>query len=228
MFKKIINAIFDFASPKQCLVCGALIENISRNYICLKCQDSMPFAPLGSEIIKKILGNFSAAELYIDEAVSLMGISSNSNYMNLIYSLKYQGLPKIGEDLGLLLANVMMKDKLDDFDFIQPVPIHKAKERERTYNQSLSIAKSISKLSGKPIHEDYAIRKVYTQTQTKLSAEDRHKNVDNIFKIKENPYKKVLLVDDVLTTGATINNLAKAFKNTGVEKVTIATLVFIT
>lgn len=227
MFKKIINAIFDFASPKQCMVCGALIENISRNYLCLKCQDSMPYAPQGKEIIKKLYGNFSSTELYIDDAVSLMGINSNSDYMNLIYSLKYQGLPKVGEEMGLLLAQVMMKDKLDDFDCIQPVPIHKVKERERTYNQSLSIAKSISKLSGKPV-QNLAIRKVYTQTQTKLSAEERYKNVDNIFKIKENPYKKVLLVDDVLTTGATINNLAQAFKNNGVEKVSIATLVFIT
>lgn len=187
----------------------------------------MNLAPNSDEILKRLLANFGKEKMAIDNAVALMEISTLSPYMNLVYNFKFSGLKYIAYELGNMLGEIIIKEGMGQIDFIQPVPIHKARFRERGYNQSEYIAKGISEVINKPLLTDIATRNVYTATQTKLSKQQRKENVKNVFKIKDNKYKRVLIVDDVLTTGSTLNNLAMAFKHKEYENVEVASLVFI-
>lgn len=219
--------ILDFIAPRHCLVCGELLGEFRNDYICNQCIDNIPYSSDSNIILKRLLMNFGNLDMAVDKAMALMEVSTLSPYMNLIYDLKYAGLKQIGTELGYMLGEVILKDGGGDVDFIQPVPIHKARIRERGYNQSDYIAKGISKVINKPMITDIASRKIYTGTQTKLSGEQRQKNVKDIFEIKNNNYNRVLIVDDVLTTGSTLNNLAMAFKHKEYENVEIASIVFI-
>lgn len=146
--------------------------------------------------------------------------------MKAIYELKYFGNRRVGYDLGRILGNKLQSElSLGQYQAIQALPLHKAKERERTYNQSLYIAKGISEVANLPII-DCAKRTINTTTQTQLSANDRQKNVKDIFKMKKRlKHESILLVDDVLTTGATVNSLAKVLKENGAKTIGVATIV---
>ena len=101
-------------------------------------------------------------------------------------------------------------------DCLIPVPLHAKREKERGYNQSLMICQGIHEVTGIPIGEKYLVREVYTETQTHKSAEERFKNVQDIFEVRyadELKGKHVLLVDDVLTTGATLESCAHQLEN---------------
>ena len=96
-------------------------------------------------------------------------------------------------------------------DYLIPVPLHPKRERQRGYNQSLMIAQGIHGVTGIPIGDKYLVRGIYTETQTHKTAEERFKNVKDIFEVHfadELKGKHVLLIDDVLTTGATLESCA--------------------
>lgn len=107
-------------------------------------------------------------------------------------------------------------------DFIIPVPLHKKKLKERGFNQSAVFAREVSKYLHIPCKENCLLRKKYTQTQTKLDAEERQTNVSNAFGIhngKEINNCKILLVDDLITTGATMNECAKILLAAGAKSI---------
>jgi len=142
--------------------------------------------------------------------------------------VKYQGFKKLGFSLGILLGKLLQNNGSNDYDFIVPVPIHHAKERERGFNQSDIISLGISSVLAIPFNSKLINRKDYTQTQTLLSKQERLENVSNVFtsynKQVDLRNKKCLLVDDVLTTGSTINFAAKALINCNAERVDGATI----
>lgn len=221
-----LQNILDFAMPRTCLVCGKVfaIKDDGR-YICQACIDEIPYAPASDVIIAKMMEQFGKSELFFDTATCLLDMKRGIQYMELIYALKYYGLRHVGHELGVLLGQLLQKEDTAIYDFIQPVPIHKTKQRQRTYNQSLYIANGISSQLGVPV-KNMAIRTINTETQTKLSHHERSQNVANVFQVKPHTEgKAVLLIDDVITTGATINNLAKEFKYAGYESVGVASLV---
>jgi len=138
--------------------------------------------------------------------------------------LKYEGKQEIGLYFGELFGNELKESGFcESIDCIIPVPLHKKRHRERGFNQSLCIAQGLSKATGLEIDNDSVKRIVYTKTQTKKSKMERFGNVDHIFKLNENhslTNKHVLLIDDVITTGATIESLAQALES--VEGITIS------
>ena len=142
--------------------------------------------------------------------------------MDLIYGLKYTGIYQIGLELGYLLGKQIKSNR---YDIISPVPIHSARKRERGFNQSEAIVEGIIKV--KDIHFEKSLlkRKKYTQTQTMLSAEERKRNVSKVFSINDKidiNNKRILLVDDVLTTGSTLNNCATELLKNGARRVDAA------
>ncbi len=226
----IINAIGDFIAPAHCQVCGKKTGDDNRDieFLCLACTDAMPFAPNPDEIFSNLIETFPKDGLYLSKAASLLSLAEEDGYDNLIYNLKYQGIHKIGVGLGIMLGRRLKILHFDNFDYIVPVPIHHARERERGYNQSLYIAMGVSQALGIDYPKDIIRRKRYTQTQTKLNARDRMNNIsDSIGPGKgsaEIINKSVLLVDDVLTTGSTLNACAGALLEIGASRVEAATL----
>jgi ComF family protein len=220
--------VMEFAAPRYCLLCGMLIEvNTADNpYLCSKCEDAIAFAPDSQTILTRIWDSFGSENTYLNRANALITLKDNVRIMELIYNMKYTGIRNIGTVLGRKLGRILIKENNTDYDIIHPVPIHYVRKRERGFNQSYYIAKGISEVINVPIFTQNLFRTEYTQTQTMLNHKERATNMlDKFDSMKSLNQQKLLLVDDVITTGATINNCAKSAKLAGASFVGAASLV---
>ena len=146
----------------------------------------------------------------------------------LIHNIKYSGFRKAGIYFGKLLGNRLHSDeRINKFDYILPVPLHNAKLRERGYNQAYLIAQGLSETLNIKISENFLIRKKNTESQTRLSVSERQKNVKDAFEIlKVDNYRnnKFIIVDDVITSGATIKEIRQLLFNYGIQEIFIVSL----
>jgi len=147
---------------------------------------------------------------------------------DLIHGFKYHSLKRSGRFLSEHLRyNQGILKYMQQFDFILPVPLHPLRKRERGYNQSEVIAEVLSRISGLPLLIKVLQRKRYTVTQTKMDSEQRKKNLHGAFALNKNEDargKKYLLVDDVFTTGSTLDTCAEILKSSGAAGVGAITL----
>jgi ComF family protein len=239
----------DFFYPPTCLVCGDKINLnykieldknkietsphiISTEFCCSKCKSNITFAGSKDEIILDIISNYEQSNLAITNAVSLFKNSKDLPIINLIYGLKYRGYTRIGLEYGEWLGEVVVSEGLIanniSYNYIVPVPIHKIQKRERGFNQSDFIARGISKVLDVEIVFDLLKRIKYTSSQTQLDLKGRLQNMENAFVLNKKydvAGKKILLVDDVLTTGSTLNNCALILLENKAKQVDIATLL---
>jgi ComF family protein len=146
----------------------------------------------------------------------------------LIHQLKYRGKRSIGHRLGGMLGALIASDGgSGDLDMIVPVPLHPSREKERGYNQSALVASAMEARLGVRVRTDQMVRTRRTATQTQLNAAERAKNVAGAFEVKSPESvrgQEILLVDDVLTTGATVNACTEALLNAGAGRVCLAAL----
>ncbi len=162
-----------------------------------------------NEAVKKFYGKvdiqFASAFLYFNK---------KGMVQELIHNLKYKGHQEIGTVLGQWYVEDLKELQMEiPFDAVIPVPLHKKKFKERGYNQVTTFGKAIASGFEIPFDENLLIRKVYSKTQSKKNLLGRSENIENIFDVKfnETNYNKhFLIVDDVLTTGATIEACSRA------------------
>ncbi len=164
-----------------------------------------------------------APENHIDDFLSAFLFDQNTPVQSVIHSLKYNGKFKIGIFLGKTAAQIL-STKLQNWeaDFIIPVPLFHSKKAERGYNQSFYIAKGLSLILNIPVKANLTKRIRYTETQTALSLEERKENMLNAFDLKKRKSiegSKIILVDDVITTGSTVRECGKTLKRNGAVKV---------
>ena len=240
-----VRHFIDFFYPCVCLVCGEKINLnykinfdkskietnpyiVSTEFCCAKCKSQVTFAGNKYEIVLDIISNYNEYNFAITNAISLFKNTADMPIINLIYGLKYKGFISIGLEYGKWLADVLVAENMINYDYITPVPIHPARRRERGYNQSDFIAIGINKILNNKIAFDLLKRTKYTSSQTQLSQTERMKNMINVFVLNKKydvNKKKILLVDDVLTTGATLNNCALTLLENGAKQVDVATLL---
>lgn len=189
--------------PRLCVVCGkCLLE--SEKYICSACLADLPFVDNSRGTEESILdaypASFRPCRFY-----SLFYYYKYSEYRRLIFALKYRSRKKIGIYLGRMLGACLPADS--GIDAIIPVPLHFRREKERGFNQALQIAIGMREVTGLEIYADVLTRVKDNASQTGKAAGERRENVENLFKL-QNPMKvtgkHILLVDDVMTTGATL------------------------
>jgi ComF family protein len=166
------------------------------------------------------------AEGYISDLVSCFVFEKEGPLQLIAHSLKYQEYKSIGIRLGKEIGK-LIKDWGIEVDLIIPVPLHRIKHRERGYNQSEFIAHGIRSVINRPIVINAISRTRYTQTQTKLNLDERRRNMEEAFKMVPSTSKKLngkicLLVDDVITTGATTISCAKEIIASGTAKIIAA------
>jgi ComF family protein len=214
--------------PEICVTCGDKLVS-QEKFICLKCLFDLPrtnFHNLpGNKVEEQFWGR-----VRIERAASFFFFRKGSRYQKLIHNLKYKGLKELGEVAGKYYGSDLAESPgFSSIDVIIPVPLHPKKERKRGYNQSEWIAKGLGTAINKPVETGNLKRLVYKETQTRKSKFERWKNVEGIFGI-DNPAKlenkHVLLVDDVLTTGATIEACCSVLQKVPGIKISIATLAF--
>ena len=212
------NYIFDFFLPRFCPGCNKkLLSN--EEPVCEECLNSILIAD-DNLIQNEFKRKFSSTNI-ISGFYSKYIFEADKTLQNIVHSLKYNKQFRIGTFLGEILAEgIILKNWM--IDLILPVPIHHLKKAERGYNQSDFIVKGMSK----GLKISYSARTVkrirYTETQTNLKLQERAKNVENAFKVtnsKKIKNKNILLVDDVITTGATTLECAKVLMNAGAEKI---------
>ena len=151
----------------------------------------------------------------------------SSDMKTIIHEFKYYGKTHLSGNLGTAVGKLVLENKqLSKADFIVPVPLHKVRLRSRGFNQSELLSEKISKVTGISYVSDQLIRERYTETQTNLPVSKRAKNVEGAFLIKDEKIfnkKRVILVDDVITTGSTILECMKVLKSGGAEEVMAVT-----
>ena len=222
-----MNILNDFIAlffPEYCFACQAPLVR-GEKYLCTGCISALPrstFDPAQDSIIRRRLANIQRLEF----AFSFLKFIKGGKTQKIMHHLKYNNYPGIGIMLGRWFGHEL-KRMLPPCDVIVPVPLHQKKQRERGYNQSEKIAEGISETVGIPVGHDVAIRTVHSGTQTRKSRQERWKNVATIFQITDAEAvagKHILIVDDIITTGATLEALALELQNAGVHKISVATL----
>lgn len=176
-------------------------------------------AHVENEFYKKLYGR-----IRIKCVMALFKFSKNSRVQQLLHALKYNNHPEIGTKLGRVYGSILSNYK-EEFDLIVPVPLHRNRQRTRGYNQSAEFGKGLAESLGIPCEDGIVERVTITETQTKKTKLRRWKNVREVFVIKapEKIFeKRILLVDDVITTGATLEACANEFLKNGCKEIGIA------
>ena len=162
--------------------------------------------------------------------MAMLYFRKGTKVQNLMHSLKYKGKTAVGVKLGNLLGEKLkLSTDYKDIDLIVPVPLHYSKERLRGYNQSETIADGIAETLNIEVSIKHLIRTKSTETQTKKARYTRYENMQAVFNVKHEEELKnlhILLVDDVITTGATLEACGNALLNIGVKKLSIAAVAF--
>ncbi|MDR1594279.1 MAG: ComF family protein [Prevotellaceae bacterium] len=226
MLQRIWDGLTGLVFPDFCEVCGTPLVRGER-YICMSCLYKMPrtrfWEKEDNEIAKLFWGKVN-----IERACSLFYFRKGSDYRPMIHKLKYKGKYNIGLRLGEELGVCLDKASLySDISMLVPVPLHPAKERMRGYNQSEYIAYGLSNIMNLPVEKRNLIRTKYTQTQTRKSSTERWENVREVFDVRDKSRlngEHILLIDDVITTGATIESCASTILNNCQCKVSIASI----
>lgn len=163
-------------------------------------------------------------------AVAFFLFRKRGKVQRLLHQLKYNNHPEIGETLGLVYGEELRQHYFDQqIDLIIPVPLHASRKRKRGYNQSGEFGKGLSKSMSRPCYEDILIRTTKTETQTKKTKLKRWQNVKEVFvaaKPDQLYRKNVLLIDDVITTGATIEACAATLLQAGCKSVSVASIAY--
>lgn len=225
LIARYINDFFNLFFPDLCIVCNSHLVS-QEELICTKCLYNLPKTNYHNQIDNPVSQLFWG-RTKIEYATAYFTFSKGSIYQDMMHKFKYHGNKEIGFVLGKSLGNQLRNSVFNEIDVIIPVPLHKSKLKKRGYNQSEWIAKGLSETMLKPFDVKSCIRSVATTTQTRKSRFERWKNVENIFMITNEKAligKHILLVDDVVTTGSTLEactNVLLEVKNT---KISIAAL----
>ncbi|WP_345095310.1 ComF family protein [Flavobacterium chungnamense] len=202
MIESIINLFF----PKACAGCNSFLLK-DEIVICTSCRHDIPLTnhhlSKNNDVFSKFYGRIP-----IEFASSLMYFHKKGIVQEMIHKLKYKGHQEIGEAIGYWYAEELKDvEELNDVDFIIPIPLHKKRFKERGYNQVTSFGEALSKSWKKSYNESILVRNVYSKTQTSKSILGRAEVVENIFGVNYNEShhnKHFLLIDDVITTGSTL------------------------
>jgi len=223
------SALFHLFYPYNCIGCGSDVIN-KDNFLCLECIDNLPdtnFAMHGNNALeKKFWGRIA-----VTSAMSQFYFSKESIVQNMVHELKYHGNKKAGIYFGKMMGKSLLNSNRFPIDIIIPLPLFEKKEKMRGYNQSELICTGISEIINKPVIKSNVIRKVFTETQTKKHRIERWKNVEGIFHVNDATSlegKHILLVDDVVTTGATLDACGTEILKIKNVKLSIATFAFST
>jgi competence protein ComFC len=227
------GSLLDFIFPPVCAICENELK-IGEQFICGDCYLNIEFieshfchrcgAPLERD--RKTCRHCRGIKFHFEKVRAVATYVSPLSEM--IHFLKYNRKTHIANRLGIFMGNVFQSDsELFSSDIIVPVPLHRARKRERGYNQSKLLAQVVSDISGKTLIDDSIIRKKATKSQTMLAVDERVENLRDAFAVvapEKIKGKNIVIIDDVLTTGTTLEEMAKTLIREGAASVSCLVL----
>ncbi len=223
--KYFANNLLDFILPRFCCSCKTKLS-ANQDTMCGNCLSKIQRSTssrLQREFERKFLNNKIISEFY-----SPFVFEKDKELQHAIHSLKYDKKFPVGIFLGKLLATEVKSSKTNwNFDLIIPIPLHQLKKAERGYNQAYYIAKGVGSILKVKV-SDRAVKRIkYTESQTTMNLNEREENISGAFKLKQKKAvrgKNILLLDDVITTGATISECGKILLESGANKIFAASI----
>ncbi len=219
----------DFVSlfyPQYCLGCSQALFK-GEEILCTRCIRDLPKTGYHLEADNPIKLRL-AGRLPAKHVMAFLRFRKTGIVQHLLHQLKYNNHPEVGIRLGKIYGNELMQaGYINEFDLVVPVPLHQTRKRRRGYNQSACFAQGLSSSLHIPWDETISTRKVGTSTQTRKTKVERWENVKDVFAIRESEKIKdarILLVDDVITTGATLEACGKHLIEAGCKELSIACL----
>ncbi len=225
----ILADIRDLFFPRTCVCCGKLLSSQEEG-LCISCMASLPMTGIlnapGNEVERRFWGIYP-----IERATALYYYARGGLVSNILHGMKYRGRKLLCRQMGRIIGTELLGSGFfEGIDFILPVPLHKNRQRDRGYNQSELLARGISEITSIPVVTDVMRRIHNNATQTHKSAFERWDNAEGLFDVTERAHslsgRHVLLIDDVLTTGATISACLDALKTVDYVKISVLTLAW--
>ena len=230
--KSTVSEIFrDFISliyPRYCLGCqDGLVKG--EDILCTKCIHDLPRTNYHLDhenpIYKRLFGRIP-----IQFALAFLLFKKGGKVQHLLHELKYNNHPEVGRIIGRVFGEELHKNGLNShFDVVFPIPLHPTKHRRRGYNQSEEFAKGLVQGLGLHLVSDAVTRSTKTETQTRKSKLKRWENVKEVFRVvnpKAIDRKRILLVDDVITTGATLEACGQVLIDSGCSQLSVAGMAY--
>lgn len=192
--------------PSNCLVCGKRVGN-PKVVMCLECEMNLPKSGLEEGEGHPVIQIFGG-RIPVRAGAALFKYEKGSAYQPLIHALKYHGNTRAGSYLGRLLGQKLKQGVFRQCDLLLPVPLHPRRLRQRGYNQSELIARGVSEIMEIPMLANVLRRTHYQHSQTSMSRQERFENMEKAFSLGRSVPdlhgKKILIIDDIVTTGATL------------------------
>jgi ComF family protein len=207
-YTSFLNLLF----PNLCVACGYALAG-NEMYVCTSCLANLPYTHFYTHKHNPVEEIFWG-RVQVENAASYIFFEKGGHLQEILHQLKYKQKPEVGVLMGRLFGNKLVKSRFNAIDVIVPVPLHKSRQSKRGYNQSEMIANGIAQSMNKPVEATAVIRAFATKTQTSKSRFERWLNVDGVFKItKPEAFigRHLLIVDDVVTTGATSESFIQEF-----------------
>lgn len=219
MFQSFIDLIF----PRICAGCQQPLQH-KEELICIDCRFELPLTNSHLQIDKKLENRF-VGKVNLTYTLAYLKFVKGGKVQRMMHELKYKGNQEVGELLGRMYGSELKENGFSDkFDLILPVPLHANRLIIRGYNQSDSLAKGLSESLKIEWRNDVLKRGISTESQINKSRLERYKNMKDVFFVDKPEgllEKRIVVIDDTLTTGATLESCALALNDVGVKNVSI-------
>ncbi|MHC1706935.1 MAG: ComF family protein [Bacteroidales bacterium] len=225
---KLLKSILGLFFPRLCLACGKSLFD-HEEFICNPCWMALPRTNYHLEPENPVAGTFWG-RVWLVDAAACFYYNRGNKVQRLIHQLKYKGEEELGEYLGEHYGSVLkQEDFLAGADLLIPVPLHPKKLKARGYNQSEAIARGLGSALGVRVETGQLYRVKSTSSQTRKSRYDRWENVDNIFQVHDPDQlqnKYVVVIDDVITTGSTLEACVDALQRIPGIRISVVALAY--
>jgi ComF family protein len=225
-FKEIKESILHVVFPHVCDGCGSDLVNIESR-LCIRCVASLPetnFEQHAGNPVEKLFWG----RMLIVNAAAHFYFTKESLMQHLMHQFKYKGNKELGLQLGRMMGNDLISSaRFMNIDALVPLPLFPSKEKKRGYNQAAMLCDGMAEILNLPVLTNVITRPQHTETQTKKGRIERWKNIEGKFLLKDHQAiqnKHLLLVDDVVTTGATLEACGNELLSAGNVKLSLATL----
>jgi len=224
----IFNSFRDFISllyPNLCASCNSSLFKGERE-VCTRCRSYLPYTRFHNEKDNPVAQLFWG-RVNVENATAYFVFRKGSRFQKLLHKIKYQNQQNLGVELGRWLGHELKQTDFNSIDFIIPVPLHPKKLQKRGYNQSELLARGISETMNKPMDNNILKRVIENPTQTRKGRYERWTNVEGIFQlsnVESASDKHYLVIDDVVTTGSTLEACISAILKAPGTKVSVAVL----